>query len=102
MKAAYQRNDLEIFGYLPTLCEEQRKETREILKRLKELFGDKALGPIHKSADLAYAHSAHMDIYTYRPPRSRQDGRLESSSRATQEYAGLVDTMMRRTKIPIP
>lgn len=97
VKIAYQREELEILGYLPTLCEEQRSETKEILARLKDLFEMKALAPIHKSADLAYAHSAHMDIYTYKPPRTRQDGRLRSSSRATQEYAGLVDIVMRCT-----
>jgi chromosome partitioning protein len=97
VKTAYQREDLDILGYLPTLCEEQRTEAREILGRLQELFGTRALNPIHKSADLAYAHSAHMDIYTFKPPRTRQDGRLRSSSRATQEYAGLVDVVMKRT-----
>jgi len=97
VKTAYQREDLDIIGYLPTLCEEQRTEAREILGRLKELFGIRALDPIHKSADLAYAHSAHMDIYTYKPPRTRQDGRLRSSSRATKEYADLVDEVMKRT-----
>ena len=31
----------------------------------------KLLTPIHKASDLAYAHSSHMDIFTYRPPRVR-------------------------------
>jgi chromosome partitioning protein len=98
VKTAYKRDALDILGYLPTLCEDQRTETKEILGRLKELFGERALDPIHKSADLAYAHSAHMDIYTYKPPRTRQDGRLRSSSRATKEYANLVDVVMKRTQ----
>jgi len=99
VKTVYRRDDLEILGYLPTLCEEQRTETKEILTRLKNLYGSKTFDPIHKSADLAYAHSAHMDIYTYKPPRSRHDGRLRSSSRATQEYAFLVEEVLRRTTI---
>jgi chromosome partitioning protein len=97
VKEVYKRDDLEIIGYLPTLCEMQRAETDDILVQLKKMYGSKTLNPIHKSADLAYAHSAHMDIYTYKPPRSRQDGRLRSSSRATKEYAFLVEEVLRRT-----
>ena len=52
------------------------------------------LAPIHKSSDLAYAHSSHMDVFTYRPPRQRRPEQIASSSRPTQEYAGLVETML--------
>ena len=80
------RPDLEILGYLPTLCEEQRSEAQEILAELEQRYPDRCWPPIHKSTDLAYAHSSHMDVFTYRPPRQRQPGQLASSSRATQEY----------------
>jgi len=55
------------------------------------------LPTIHKLTDLAYAHSNHMDIFTYRPPRQRRPGQLASSSRPTQEYAQLVDVVLERT-----
>ena len=60
--------DLHILGYLPTLCEEQRLEVREILDQLATRYPQQILAPIHKSSDLAYAHSGHMDVFTYKPP----------------------------------
>ena len=91
------RPDLQIFGYLPTLCEEQRSESQEILAELEKRFPGQVLPPIHKSTDLAYAHSAHMDVFTYRPPRYRRADQIASASRATQEYAALVEAILRQT-----
>jgi cellulose biosynthesis protein BcsQ len=88
------RPDLQIFGYLPTLCEEQRSEAQEILAEMERRYPGAVLPPIHKSTDLAYAHSAHMDVFTYRPPRIRRNDQIASSSRATQEYAALVDAVL--------
>jgi len=92
------RENLRILGYLPTRCVKQRVEVGEIIQYLKEKFPEETLQPIHETTDLTYAHSAHMDVFTYKPPRSRLDGRLESSSRATQEYAELVNEVVRRTR----
>jgi chromosome partitioning protein len=92
------RPGLKILGYLPTLCDEQRSEAQEILAELGKRFGNDVLPPIHKSADLTYAHSAHMDVFMYKPPRQRTDQTLESSSRATQEYATLVNLVLERAR----
>ncbi len=91
------RPDLEILGYLPTLCEEQRSEAQEIMAELAQRYPGLLFSPIHKSSDLAYAHSGHMDVFTYRPPRQRKPDLIASSSRATQEYAQLVELVMQRT-----
>lgn len=91
---------LQILGYLPTLCDEQRSETQEILAELSNRYPNQVLAPIHKSTDLAYAHSAHMDVFTYRPPRQQSPNQIASSSRATQEYALLVEDIHRRTQPP--
>ncbi|MBI9046944.1 MAG: ParA family protein [Anaerolineaceae bacterium] len=88
------RPDLEILGILPTLCEEMRAETREILDELEKRYPDMVFSPIHKAADLAYAHSSHMDVFTYRPPRQRNPDNLASSSKPTQEYADLVQNIL--------
>jgi len=88
------RPQLEILGYLPTLTEEQRSEAQEILVELKKRYPGLLLPPIHKSSDLAYAHSSHMDVFTYRPPRTRRMDQIASSSRATQEYAALVERIL--------
>ncbi len=97
VRAHLDRPDLEVLGYLPTRCVAQRAEVQEILSYLPQRFPGKTLPPIHETTDLTYAHSAHMDVFTYRPPRSREDGRLASASRATQEYARLVEEVVRRT-----
>lgn len=89
--------EINILGYLPTIIEEQRIEVREILEQLEQRYPHQLLGPIHKASDLAYAHSSHMDIFTYRPPRQRQPGQLASSSRATKEYGDLVDIVIQKT-----
>jgi cellulose biosynthesis protein BcsQ len=93
---------LSILGYLPTLCDEQRNETQEILAEMHLRYPNRVYSPIHKSADLAYAHSAHMDVFTYRPPRQRIGGQLASSSRATQEYGLLVDDILAQTRHVLP
>lgn len=92
------RPDLEVLGYLPTLCEEQRVEAQEILGELSRRYTGLVFPPIHKSSDLAYAHSGHMDVFTYRPPRQRRPEQIASSSRATQEYAGLVEMVLQKTR----
>jgi len=89
--------ELKILGYLPTLCEEQRSEAQEILVELQNRYQRMILPPIHKSTDLAYAHSSHMDVFTYRPPRVRNSENIASSSRATREYANLIDIVLKRT-----
>jgi chromosome partitioning protein len=92
------RQDLQIFGYLPTMCEEQRVEAQEILAELQRRHKSKSLTPIHKASDLAYAHSSHMDIFSYRPPRIRSSQSIVSSCRATHEYADLVDLVLQKTR----
>lgn len=92
------RPDLEVLGFLPTLCEEQRAEAQEIMAELARRYTGQVFPPIHKSSDLAYAHSSHMDVFTYRPPRQRRPDQIASSSRATQEYAQLVDLVLDKTR----
>jgi chromosome partitioning protein len=92
------RPELKIFGYLPTLCEEQRSEAQEILTELQQRYKSLMLPAIHKSTDLAYAHSSHMDVFTYRPPRVHTPQSIASSSRATQEYSGLVEAILHETR----
>ena len=89
--------DLNILGYLPSLCEEQRSESREILDEMQKRYKKLLLPTIHKASDLAYAHSSHMDIFTYRPPRNPSSQNITSSSRGTREYAELVDLVLNQT-----
>ncbi len=90
------RPDLKILGYLPTLFEEQRSEAQEILAELEKRYRGYILPPVHRSSDLAYAHSSHVDVFTYRPPRQRRSDQIASSSRPTQEFAQLVELILQR------
>lgn len=94
---AHFRPDLNILGYLPTICEEQRGEAREILAEMEKRYKRRLLPPIRKSSDLAYAHSSHMDIFTFRPPRNPGSQNIVSSSRPTREYAELTDLVLKHT-----
>jgi chromosome partitioning protein len=91
----HRRGDLEILGYLPTMYEEAAADAGEILERLRERYGDKVFEPIHRARAIQQANGAHLDIFLFRPPRTWDEG-LESSNRATQEYARLVNEVMRR------
>ncbi|MCJ7625393.1 MAG: ParA family protein [Anaerolineaceae bacterium] len=77
--------DLRLLGLQPTRCSFQRGEQNEILDGLFARFGDLLLPPISERADVTYAHSEGLDIFSFRP--ARQSGMLESSSQATIEFS---------------
>ncbi len=93
---AYRRTDLEIVGYLPTMYEGTASDAGKILAGLQARFGEKVFPPIHRARAIQQANGAHLDIFLFRPPRTWAEG-IESSTRATQEYAALVNEVMRRT-----
>jgi chromosome partitioning protein len=94
---AYRRTDIDIVGYLPTMYEEAAGDAGVILEGLKDRYGEKVFPPIHRARVIQQANGAHLDIFLFRPPRTFDDG-LESSTRATQEYATLVNEVIRRTR----
>ncbi len=93
---AYRRTDFEILGYLPTMYEEAAKDAGTILEGLQTRYKEKVFQPIHRARAIQQANGAHLDIFLFRPPRTWVDG-LESSTRATKEYAELVNEVIRRT-----
>jgi chromosome partitioning protein len=93
---AYRRSDLEIVGYLPTMYEESAADATTIFEGLKKRYGAKVFPPIHRARVIQQANGAHLDIFLFRPPRSWEEG-LESSTRATKEYAVLVNEVIHRT-----
>lgn len=88
----------EILGYLPTRYRGVTREHQETLAELKRAFGRLALAPIRLSSTLEDAAAANMDVFTFAPPRSRDEGQLASSARPTAEYGALVETVIRRTR----
>lgn len=78
---------LQLLGLQPTRCSFQRGEQVDILEGLKQRFSGLVLPPINERAEVTYAHSEGLDIFSYRPTRGRNPGEIESSSSATQEFA---------------
>jgi len=87
--------NLAMAGILPSRCNLQRSEAQEILEQLQNTYGDTVLSPIKERAEVTYAHSAGMDIFSFRPPRSRREGGLASASAATQEFARMAEEVIR-------
>jgi chromosome partitioning protein len=94
---AYRKSEQVDVGYLPTMFEESARDAVQVLESLRKRYGDRVFQPIHRARAIQQANGAHLDIFLFRPPRSWGDGQLASSTRATQEYATLVDDLIRRT-----
>jgi chromosome partitioning protein len=92
----YKRTDFDILGYLPTMYEEAAKDATTILEGLQQRYREKVFPPIHRARAIQQSNGAHLDIFLFRPPRTWNDG-LESSTRATKEYAALVNEVIQRT-----
>lgn len=86
---------LNLLGILPSRCNLQRSEAQEILEQLRDQFNEKVLSPIKERAEVTYAHSAGLDIFSFRPPRSRRRGAIASASPATQEFARMAEEVRR-------
>jgi hypothetical protein len=78
------------------MYEEAAKDSTIILEGLRNRYSDKVLQPIHRARAIQQANGAHLDIFLFRPPRTWSDG-LESSTRATKEYAELINEIIQRT-----
>jgi chromosome partitioning protein len=86
--------DLKLLGLQPTRCSFQRGEQNDILDGLYARFGDILLPPISERADVTYAHSEGLDIFSFRP--ARQPGKLQSSSLATLDFARAAEEIRAR------
>lgn len=89
---------LRVAGIVPSRCNFQRAEAREILEQLRGQYQDLLLSPIKERAEVTYAHSAGLDIFSFRPPRSRERGEIASASPATQEFARMAEEVVRRLR----
>lgn len=85
-----------ILGYLPNRYDEQATDAQQVMKETEERFTTKVFPVIHEARDLTKANGAGLSIFTYKPPRSYDDGRISSSARASQEMERMVDEVLRR------
>ena len=87
--------ELSLLGILPSRCNLQRVEAQEILEQLEDAYGRSLLSPVKERADVTYAFSAGLDIFSFRPPRSRDLNEIASASPASQEFARMTDEVLR-------
>jgi len=93
---AYQRSEPPKIGYLPTMLESRASDAHDALDGLKKRYKDLVFKPIHRNRVIQKANAAHMDVFRFKPPRSFDDG-IESSEKASKEYASFVEEVIRRT-----
>ncbi len=89
-----QNRGLELVGILPTMCDFRYQEQKEFLDSLTSQYGDLILPPISRRAEISYAMSEGLDIFSFKP--SRQSGEMVSASQATREYALAAAEIRRR------
>jgi chromosome partitioning protein len=86
--------DLQILGILATMCDFRNQEQREFYDSLRGQYGDLVLPPITRRAEIAYASSEGLDIFSFKP--ARKPDLLASASQASQEYAAVAEEIRRR------
>jgi chromosome partitioning protein len=87
--------NLNLLGILPSKCNLHRSEAQMVYSALQNEYGDLLFEPIKERADVSVANTEGLDIFSYRPPRSQQDGFI-SSSVSVQEFGVFVNEVIRR------
>lgn len=93
MSKVQKRNNpaLRLLGLQPNQCNLQRSEQRELLEELHKHFKGQVLEPIADRADITYANTSGIDIFSLKPSRDRLS--LASANDATKEMARCVETV---------
>ena len=86
--------NLQLLGILPTMCDFRQQEQHEFLASLSREYKNLILKPISRRADVNYANSEGLDIFSFKP--SRKSGAMASASPATQEFAQVAEEIRRR------
>ncbi len=86
---------LKLLGLQPTMCDFRRAEEMELHQSLVKKYGKLVLPPISNRADVEYALSEGLDIFSFRPPRLDQD-ELAGANPAAQEFARATEEVRRR------
>jgi len=80
--------DLKLIGILPNMCDFRIAEQSKLLGSLDVRFPGKLLPNIHRRAEITYAISSGMDIFSFRPGRNKEE--IESASLSVQEFTRLL------------
>ena len=86
--------NLQLLGILPTMCDFRQQEQHEFLDSLSKQYKHLVLTPISRRADVNYANSEGLDIFSFKP--SRKSNAMASASPATQEFAQVAEEIRHR------
>ena len=86
--------NLHLLGILPTMCDFRQQEQHEFLDSLNREYRNLVLKPISRRADVNYANSEGLDIFSFKP--SRKSNAMVSASPATQEFAQVAEEIRQR------
>lgn len=87
--------ELKVLGILPSKCNFQRSEAKEIYDIISNDYPDLIFEPIRERAEVSVAVTESLDIFSYRPPRRSSDSYV-SAAQSVQEYARFVVDVMKR------
>ena len=87
---------LKLLGILPSMCDFRLSGHKEVFAKMKDHYGDLVLPPINRRSEVTYATSKGMDIFSFRPPRSKEE--LSSASLASREFGKLANIVYKRMK----
>lgn len=90
-------SQLQLLGLQPTMCDFRRAEEKELHQSLVQKYGKLVLPSTSNRADVEYAINEGLDIFSYRPPRTDQDG-LAGANPAAQEFARATEEVRRRIR----
>lgn len=85
---------LKLLGILPNMCDFRLSGHKQLLKLMKEHYKDLVLPPINRRSEITYATSKGLDIFSFRPPRSKEE--LTSASLASKEFGVLANHVRKR------
>ncbi|MGD0613608.1 MAG: ParA family protein [Anaerolineales bacterium] len=89
-----QNPGLKIAGILPTMCDFRYQEQKEFLESLTREYGDLVLPHISRRAEITYAVSEGLDIFSFKPARMSRE--MVSASQSTHEFAVVAEELRRR------
>jgi cellulose biosynthesis protein BcsQ len=72
----------------------RQKEQNEFIDSLHGHYNNLILTPIGRRADVSYANSEGLDIFSFKP--SRRSDQLMSANPATQEFAPAAEEIRQR------
>jgi chromosome partitioning protein len=89
-----QNPGLQLAGILPTMCDFRYQEQEEFLGSLTRQYGELVLPSISRRAEITYAVSEGLDIFSFKPARA--SGEMVSASQSTREFAAAAEELRRR------